>query len=389
MAEDNYSSESGSSLAPQARATTAEVNELAGLCLDDPMTQAVLEAVDSFALVLNAQRQILAMNPVLLQALEVESPGVFLGLRPGEALGCLHAAEGFDGCGTSRACLRCGALLTVLAHMGTGEPAEGECFLTIKRNDRWVALEFSVRARPLKLAGHQLTLVTLRDISAQKRRETLERIFIHDLKNSLQGLMGWTEILQGAGADASAIAGRILEAASHLTAEVESQGRLLQAETGELVPDLQSVAPGHILDELLASLGAEAATQMICLRPPLETPNLRTDPAILGRILGNMATNALEAIPQRAMARVWYENPAGRPIFCVQNPGCMPPEVADRIFQRSFSTKAERGRGLGTYGMKLLGEAVLGGRVGFTSDTEAGTRFFIELPEPVQPVPGL
>ena len=34
-----------------------------------------------------------------------------------------------------------------------------------------------------------------------------------------------------------------------------------------------------------------------------------------------------------------------------------------RIFQRSFSTKAERGRGLGTYSMKLLGEGYLHGRV--------------------------
>ena len=45
-----------------------------------------------------------------------------------------------------------------------------------------------------------------------------------------------------------------------------------------------------------------------------------------------------------------------------------------------FSTKANRGRGLGTYGMKLLGETVLGGVVGFTSNWTEGTHFFIELP---------
>ena len=50
------------------------------------------------------------------------------------------------------------------------------------------------------------------------------------------------------------------------------------------------------------------------------------------------------------------------------------------MFQRSFSTKAARGRGFGTYAMKVLGETVLGGKVGFTASWEEGTRFHIELP---------
>jgi hypothetical protein len=33
--------------------------------------------------------------------------------------------------------------------------------------------------------------------------------------------------------------------------------------------------------------------------------------------------------------------------------------------------------------MKLLGESVLGGKVGFTTDWTEGTRFFIELPAEV------
>lgn len=380
MSQEGNLSGNGTFFATTGRATPAEVNERAGLCLDDPLTYAVLEAVDSYAMVLNAQRQILAANPALLEALQEEDPKCLLGLRPGEALGCVHVAEGTDGCGTSPACRRCGALLTIMANLGTGQPAEGECLISIRRNGQWEAREFAMRALPLTVAGHRLTLVTLKDISAQKRRETLERIFIHDLMNSLQGLMGWTEVLQGSGGDATGIAGRIIDLAGHLTAEVESQRRLLLAEAGELVPEIRAVGPGFILDGLMTSIGTESSARMICLRPPSETPGLRTDPAILNRILGNMVTNALEAIPPGALARIGYEDHSGRPTFFVQNPGCMPPEVADRIFQRSFSTKATRGRGLGTYGMKLLGESVLGGRVGFTSEIERGTRFFIELP---------
>jgi len=56
--------------------------------------------------------------------------------------------------------------------------------------------------------------------------------------------------------------------------------------------------------------------------------------------------------------------------------------VQARIFQRSFSTKAVRGRGLGTYSMKLFGERCLGGEVSFGSATGTGTVFSIRLPLP-------
>jgi signal transduction histidine kinase len=52
----------------------------------------------------------------------------------------------------------------------------------------------------------------------------------------------------------------------------------------------------------------------------------------------------------------------------------MPPEIQLQVFQRSFSTKGD-GRGLGTYGMKLLSEESLRGEISFTSAPSAGTVF--------------
>ncbi|NWJ41621.1 MAG: HAMP domain-containing histidine kinase [Geothrix sp.] len=370
----------GGSFAPQGRATPGELNDQVDLCLDDATVHAVLEAVDSYAVILNGQRQILAANPVLLDALALDGPTRCRGLRLGETMECIHAGEGPDGCGSSRACRRCGALLSILATQATGQPSGGECLISLHRDGRWEAREFAVRTSSIVVAGHPLTLLTLRDISALKRRETLERIFIHDLMNSLQGLKGWAEILQGAGADATSVAGHVLDMAGHLTAEVDAQRRLLQAECGELVPDLRRVPCAGVLDALEVALGADVASRLIRMPISPEAGSLRTDPSILCRILSNMVVNALEAMPPGGLARIWFERRAGRPRFVVENPGCMAPEVADRVFQRSFSTKANRGRGLGTYGMKLLGETVLGGVVGFTSNWTEGTRFFIELP---------
>ena len=65
--------------------------------------------------------------------------------------------------------------------------------------------------------------------------------------------------------------------------------------------------------------------------------------------------------------------------FSVHNPGHIDPAIQAQIFQRYFTTKGE-GRGLGTYGMKLLAEEYLGGRVSFASSRARGTTFSVWVP---------
>jgi len=380
MTPERLPSVGGSFFAPPGRASATDLRDQSQLCLADPLVHAVMAAVDSYAAVLNAQRQIIAANPSFLAALTQDDPTIRIGRRLGEALGCVHVSAGPEGCGTSRACRRCGQLLAVLATQAEGRMAEGECLLSLQREGRWEAREFMARAMPLRVAGQAWTLLTLRDISAEKRRDTLERIFLHDLMNSLQGLQEWMEVLQGAGASATAIAEKLLELTRSLTAEVEAQRRMLHAECGDVAAELCTVSPEHILDTVFQALGAEAHTRLVRLPLPPEATLLQTDPVLLARILGNMVHNAFEAMPSGGQARIGYELRSDRPVFFVHNPGFIPPEIADQVFQRSFSTKSSRGRGMGTYGMKLLGETVLGGTVGFTTSWDEGTCFSITLP---------
>jgi sensor histidine kinase regulating citrate/malate metabolism len=57
----------------------------------------------------------------------------------------------------------------------------------------------------------------------------------------------------------------------------------------------------------------------------------------------------------------------------------MPEDVQLQVFKRSFTTKG-KGRGLGTYGVKLLNERCLKGEVGFESSKGRGTTFFARYP---------
>jgi sensor histidine kinase regulating citrate/malate metabolism len=92
-----------------------------------------------------------------------------------------------------------------------------------------------------------------------------------------------------------------------------------------------------------------------------------------------MAKNAAEATPENGSVKIGYMKKNEMALFSVNNPGNIPVDVRLQIFQRSYSTKG-RGRGLGTYSMKLFGETVLKGKVYFTSDEKSGTTFTIELP---------
>ncbi len=117
------------------------------------------------------------------------------------------------------------------------------------------------------------------------------------------------------------------------------------------------------------------------IAPPVITGEtmIRADDVILGRILGNLIKNALEASQKGQSVSVTYSND-GSPAFSVHNDTAMSEEARLQMFQRSFSTKEGRGRGIGSYSVKLLTERYLKGAVTFESNPGEGTTFTIRLP---------
>lgn len=373
---------SGTWFAPAGRASAEELRELANLCLHNPIINTVLESIEGFVLILNSDRQILAANPNVLKALNVDDREELLGVRPGEALNCTYSTDGPDMCGTSKYCSTCGAVISILAAQVLHQPSSNECLMLVKQDDKLVSNEFGVRATPLTIDNHQLIIFVIHDISAIKRRDLLENVFIHDLNNIITGLQGWSEILSRRPGDAPAIAQKIVGLSSHLTQEVQSQRLLLQAERGELKVKLQE----HTVSELLEGMRTffngypPDKTQRLDIPLPDNSPKLKTSAPLLTRVLANMVKNALEATTTAERVTVTFELSDGTPCFYVHNPGVIPEAYSLQIFKRSFSTKGEQGRGLGTYSMKLFGEQYLGGTVGFTTGEASGTCFYIRLP---------
>jgi signal transduction histidine kinase len=371
--------------APAGRAPRKEVRRLASRSIRNPVVQTVLDAVGGYVMILNTHRQVLAANPELLEALQIEEMDSVLGMRPGEVFDCEHSIQGPDGCGTSLHCRPCGAAISILAALTQDTPVTDECCITMKRGRERKTVEMRVKATPLQLGNDRVIALVLHDISAEKRRAVLEDVFLHDMRNTLTGLMGWAEFLDKE--NSGEAARMVVLVAALLRDELEAQHLLVSAEKGVLKVRKRDVAVPEILGAVESVCGSfpGVSKERFEVDSAEDGATIVTDPTLLVRVLVNMMKNGLEATSQDECVRLWFDDSDGRPTFLVHNPGFIPEEVALRIFRRSFSTKQKEGRGLGTYSMKLFGEQYLGGSVRFVSSEADGTTFFIELPEVGEP----
>jgi signal transduction histidine kinase len=370
---------SGTKFAPAQRASAEEVSRQAGLFAGRKLLGILPNAVPCLLLALNEFRQIVFANDRFLELLSPrERERGVLGRRPGEVLGCRHAFEDEGGCGTTEACSTCGAVHAVLSSQG-GTTDVKECRIMRGAGE---ALDLRVWTTPIAVEGESFTILAALDIGHEKRRQSLERIFLHDICNVAYGLSWYADFLKKATREQ--VEGYV-EAVGRLTRqlieEIDAQRILMQAESGELLPQPEQVSSLQLLRSAVELYGGHPVAQdrHLCVDPHAEDVVVAGDRTLLSRVLCNLIKNALEACRKGETVTAGCARQDGQVEFRVHNPGFMPREIQLQIFQRSFSTKGT-GRGLGTYSIKLLTERYLHGRVSFTSTPEQGTTFQVRYP---------
>lgn len=365
--------------APSERADRATLDLQANYFGNRLLLQRFLDAVPNICLVANQQRQIIFCNHALLDFLGVTNVDEILGQRPGEVLNCIHAFESEGGCGTTEFCSTCGAVQALLISLD-GKEAVKECRVVQRDNS---ALDLRVWATPVEMGGEIFSFFVVTDISHEKRRRALERIFFHDILNTAGVLQGVSDLLDESPPDELPELTKILQGRSRtLIEEIKSQRQLIAAENNEL-----SVLPVPInsivmLYEVTESYKAHpvAKDRRLQIAPDAQEIIFTSDEIILRRVLENMVKNALEASKPGQNVTAGCRQLDDQIIeFWVNNPTVMPRHVQLQVFQRSFSTKGN-GRGLGTYSIKLLTERYLQGKVSFSSDEESGTTFRVKYP---------
>lgn len=366
--------------APPERLKPDELNaEIAEISNND-LINSLLHSVGGLLAVLNEQRQILSVNTTLLKTLGISDAARVLGLRPGEMLQCVHSSEMPGGCGTAKACLSCGAAIAIVSGLQRGEPAEQNCCIS---SNSGKDIFLNVRACPIRFHGYKLLLLFLRDCTQEQQNAAISRVFFHDLNNSLTALLGMSELLQReSAADTLDLADAVQRISLRISNEIRIQQYLQDNTPEDYLMATEPVVLTEIFSDFSQIHRTLPALQSKTLRLPeqIEPLTLVTDRTLLMRVLHNLLVNAFEADPPGSTVSFMYKKSPGTTRFSVQNSTVIPDHLKERIFQRNFSTKAEQGRGLGTWSAKLFGEKFLGGRVGFTSEPESGTVFYLELP---------
>jgi len=339
----------------------------------------ILDSVPNGVIILNAERQIVFLNQTMLAFSGLATKEEALGMRIGEAIGCRHAFEDVGGCGTTDACRSCGAIHAIMIAQKEVSNTR-ECRIARGEDEQFGALDLRVTATPLQVNGDQLTIFSMIDIADEKRRQVLERIFFHDLRNTATIIHGAVELLQYQMEEVPA--SRMLNQASRkLIDEIDTQQQLLAAENGRLELNLCDTLSLPLLEQLSDFYETQAAYRRCHLHIDSAAENFlfMTDEAVVGRVLGNMVKNALEACAESQTVTLGCRQEGDTAVFWVHNPTFMPPHIQRQVFLRSFSTKGTQ-RGLGTYSMRLLSERFLKGKVYFVTDQTAGTTFTAVYP---------
>ncbi len=363
--------------APAERATQETIDRQSLRIAGEEGCWRLFDAVNEPVLVLNAQRQVVFGNSSALEMIGLADAKAIYGRRPGEILDCERACTMSAGCGTSEFCSTCGAVGSIMAGLG-GTANAREC--RIMRGASAEALDLLVRSTPLVIDDEQFVIIALKNISHEKRRRVLERIFFHDLMNSAWAVDTLADVLSTAKPErAELLRQRLHEGTQRLVEEIASHRDLLAAERDDLALRPERIDPREVVDELVKR-HADQSNVNVSLDVQQNVPTaIVTDPTLLRRVLNNMIINALEASASDSTVRINCHCDGDKLCFTVHNDGCIPRDVQLQMFQRSFSTKGS-GRGLGTYSMKLLTTRYLRGSIDFSSDETSGTTFRVTIP---------
>ena len=339
-------------------------------------------AMSGIGAILNINRQIIYANNEFLEFIGLNSLEPVLGKRPGEVVSCIHSKEETGGCGTSMSCAYCGAVNAIVESQKTQRRTERETTISSIIDGKQVSIDLNVTSTPINLGGKIFYVLSLKDTSSEKKLLALERVFFHDLLNTAGGLNGLLTILKMGTdpAESHELICKSEEASQNIIDEIMSFRQLRAAEKGDIQVKIEEVNSIEFINTTIGRIASHEVGQnkQILLDNNSADINFQTDRILLQRVLINLLKNALESTSPGGKVDVGFEYDGQRIRLWVRNSGVIPSDVQMQIFQRSFSTKG-KGRGIGTYSIRLLTENYLKGKASFVSNEAEGTIFSVEL----------
>jgi Signal transduction histidine kinase len=374
--------EEETNFAPAIRSTAEQILKQFELVESQKFFTEILGTLTGIGAVLDENRQIVYANSDFLNLLGIDTLEPILGKRTGEVISCIHATEESSGCGTSFSCAYCGAVNAILESQKTGKKSMKETRIATEVGGKLKSWDLNIMSTPVFLSGSLFYVLVFQDISDEKRRSALERIFFHDLLNTAGGLNGLLTILkEGASPEeARELINLSEEASRDILEEIMMHRQIRAAEMGDLQIKIEKVNSQELLSSTVKKISSHEVgkNKTIDISDKAMNIDFETDKNLFQRVIINLLKNALEATDGDNPVAIGVESENSKIRFWVKNDSVIPKDVQMQLFQRSFSTKGT-GRGIGTYSIRLLTENYLKGKVSFISNEAEGTVFSIEL----------
>jgi PAS domain S-box-containing protein len=215
----------------------------------------------------------------------------------------------------------------------------------------------------------------------------------HELRTPLNSILGFAQLLERdrkRPLDERQLEriSYVLRGGEHLLRLIDDVLDLSRIEAGRIMVSREPVNPRDVIDEVVATLDPMASRHSISIRvviPGDELPRVHADRTRLAQILMNYGSNAIK-----------YGKPDGHVTFTVHASASstlrisviddgigIPADKRDKVFEpfqrAGQETGPIEGTGIGLTISKRLAE-MMDARVGFSSDVDRGSEFWIDLP---------
>lgn len=230
------------------------------------------------------------------------------------------------------------------------------------------------------------------EAASQAKSEFLT-IMSHELRTPLNAILGFAQLLDGPlfgslNVKQKDYVAAILSSGEHLFELINDILELSKIEAGELAVKIERVDVPPVMNAALTTIALAAdknSVKLIGADYPSDLPPVLTDPVRLAQAILNLGSNAVKynrtggtvAFTCEAVDRDWVR--IGVTDTGIGIPAGRYGELFQPFSRLGMEKKAIDGTGVGLALTKRLVE-LMGGRIGFTSELDRGSCFWIDLP---------
>ena len=149
------------------------------------------EITPSFFLLLNSRRELLYANTSAMRFWGYDNMQDMLCKRFGEIIGCENSKMSPNGCGSAPGCKYCSIFNSVIQAQFHDVVAKEVPIISPAGNEYVYRVQF----RLMDVGAQKLVVLQMYDVSDEMRRQTMERVFYHDILNAMSGLSGMLELI--------------------------------------------------------------------------------------------------------------------------------------------------------------------------------------------------